>query len=529
MNRHRGKLFRRLRASVLVSIAAFCFCARPASATIRYEISLAHVDTHEFDVTMVVPRNGHSSPTVAMPAWNALYQIRDFAYRVRDVKAAAYEKGFATHLRPISTLPIDKDTWNLELSSNAAAQPDIAGFTVTYSVEWNDPGPFDSQLDEHHAFLNLAEVLMYAPNRRSEPVEVRFDDVPADWKLIAELRPGPEPDSFIAPNYDALVDEPVEAGKFGEFDFDEDGAHFRVALDGKGYNQRRLEDYLQRITKYEMQLMGGPPFREYTFLLRLGSFSEVGGGGMEHADSTAISVHSWDGLKDLCAHEFFHAWNVKRIRPQAFEPIDYAKEQYTRVLWFAEGVTSAYASYALVRTGLWSKAEFYNDLASQITDLESRPARKWQSVEDSSLDTWLDKYPAYNDPDRSISYYGKGQILGVLLDLVIRDATNNRRSLDDVMRLMNDEYAQKGKFYNGDAAIQAAVEQVAGANFGNFFRNYIAGVNEIPYDKFFAIAGLELNQGGTGDNTVYSIVEMPQATERQLRIREGVLRGTTDR
>ncbi|MGH9733826.1 MAG: M61 family metallopeptidase [Candidatus Acidiferrales bacterium] len=518
----------RLTQRIAVAVATFVFVmmtalalAGPAAAEIKYDISFGHPENHTFQVTMTVPA-GKSDVLVAMPAWNALYEIRDFAYRAHSL--SVLESNGAVPRIPDE---LDKQTWRLCQCASMKEPP--RAITFQYSIDWNDPGPFDSQLNEHHAFLNLAEVLMYEPDRRSEPVEVEFRDVPADWKLIAELRPGPGPDSFVAPNYDALVDAPVEAGKFSELDFDQDGAHFRVAVDGKNYNQARLQNDLQRITGYEMHVMGGAPFREYTFLLHLGSLADVGGGGMEHANSTAISAQSWDGLEGLCAHELFHAWNVKRIRPQAFEPIDYTKEQYTRVLWFAEGVTSTYASYTLVRTGLWSKAEFYDDLASQITDLQSRSARKWQSVEDSSLDTWLDKYAAYNDPDRSISYYGKGQILGVMLDLAIRDATSNHKSLDDVMRLLNDEYAKQEKFYNGDAAIRAAVGSVAGTDFGDFFGRYVAGVDEIPYGKFLALAGLELKSTGGNGREAYSIDELPHATERQMRIREGILRGTTDR
>lgn len=508
-------------AGIVFALTIGLASARPAAAEIKYGVSFAQPENHSFQVTVTVPVGKHDV-LVAMPAWNALYEIRDFAYRVhsltdRDSNGA------------VARVPeeIDKQTWRLCRCASMRERPQA--LTVQYSIDWNDPGPFDSQLDEHHAFLNLAEVLMYEPDRRSEPVEVEFKDVPQDWKLITELHPGPDPNSFVAPDYDALVDAPVEAGTFSEFEFDEDGAHFRVAVDGKRDDPARLENYLQRITDYELHLMGGPPFREYTFLLHLGSFADVGGGGMEHANSTAISAHSWDGLEDLCAHEFFHAWNVKRIRPQEFEPVDYTKEQYTRALWFAEGVTSTYASYTLVRTALWSKSEFYDDLASQITDLQARPARKWQSVEDSSLETWLDKYPAYNDAARSISYYGKGQILGAMLDLAIRDATNNHKSLDDVMRLMNGEYAKQGKFYDGDAAIRAAVEKVAGKDFGDFFRRYVAGVDEIPYDKFLAMAGLELRVSRGNGQDVYSIAELPRATKRQLGIREGILHGTTGR
>jgi predicted metalloprotease with PDZ domain len=505
----------------LLSALAALVLARPAAAVIKYRVSFDHPEKHAFQVAMTVPvRN--KDVVAAMPAWNALYQIRDFSYRVHST-VVLDQNGAEAHEQAPEEL--DKQTWLLCRCAALKERPHA--ITLQYSIEWNAPGPFNSQLSEHHAFLNLAEVLMYVPDRRSEAVEVQFEGVPAGWKLIAELPAGPDPHSFMAPSYDALVDAPVEAGKFDEFDFDSDGAHFRVVVDSRSYNRSRLEDYLQRITGYELHLMDGPPFKEYTFLFHIGAFPEVGDGGMEHANSTAISAGSVDELKNLSAHEFFHVWNVKRIRPQALEPVDYTKEQYTRALWFAEGVTSTYAAYALVRTGLWSKSAFYDDLASQITDLESRPARKWQSVEDSSVDAWLEKYPDYNAPNRSISYYDKGQILGVMLDLAIRDATDNRKSLDDVMRLMNDQYARKAKFYNGEEAIRAAVEQVAGTSFEDFFRRYLVGVDEIPYDKFLSIAGLELEQGGTNGDGVYSIAEVRHPTERQLRVRDGMLRGTT--
>jgi predicted metalloprotease with PDZ domain len=510
----------------ICTFLAFAFLlvvARPARATISYRVSLAHTDAHTFEVTMLVPKPA-SNMTIAMPAWNALYQIRDFAYRLRDIRAASMIAGKNAAAIPMGS--IDKQTWRIEdspLSPHASRE----SFQIAYEIEWNEPGPFDSQLNQHHAFLNLAEVLLYVPDRRFEPVEVQFDDVPADWKLIAELPGGREPNSFVASSYDALVDAPVEASNFDEFDFDEDGARFRVVVDAKSYNRSRLEDLLHRVTGYEIRLMGGPPFREYTFILHIGA-TPSGQGGMEHANCAAMSVDSNDDLANLSAHEFFHAWNVKRIRPQSLEPVDYSKAQYTRALWFAEGVTSTYAAYTLVRTGLWSKHDFYNDLGAQISELESRPARAWQSAEDSSIDAWLEKYDAYNLPDRSISYYNKGQVLGVLLDLAIRKATSNHKSLDNVMRLMNDEYAKQDKFYDDDAGIRLAVEEVAGTSFGDFFSRYVAGADEIPYNDFLSAAGLELKSEGAGPGTRYSIAEMSNPTPEQRRIREGLFRGTTD-
>jgi predicted metalloprotease with PDZ domain len=459
--------------------------ARPAQATIRYRISLAQNEEHLLQVEMDIPPG--STPTlVAMPAWNALYQVRDFTSRIRDLKAVARGEAAGDESQ-INLTPIDKQTWQLAPAKTPASME-----VVRYSIAWDDPGPFNSQVNIHHAFLNLAEILMYVPDRRHEDTEVIFDGLPADWKLAAELPDGPDVHSFKADSYDALVDAPVEAGKFGEFAFDNEGAHFRVVIDGAEWNKGRLEDLLRHITKYELNLMQGAPFKEYTFFFHIGSYADVGGGGMEHSNSTAIAAVSVESAATVAAHEFFHAWNVKRIRPQSLEPVDYTKEQYTRALWFAEGVTSTYGAYALERSGLWTKSQFYEDMATQVSELQSRPAHKWQSVEESSLDAWLEKYDAYNSPDRSISYYNKGQIDGLLLDLAIRDATDNHKSLDDVLRTMNTEYAQAGKFYDDSIGIRKVVEGVSRKNFEDFFRRFVAGTDEVPYDDFLAAAGWKL-------------------------------------
>jgi predicted metalloprotease with PDZ domain len=464
--------------------------AGPAGATIRYQVSLAHPEQHVLHVVMTVDAE-RPGIVVAMPAWNAIYQVRDFAYRVRGLHAVTHAMGPGAP----SVQLLDKQTWRVVVPGSSAER--LRGdVEIDYAIEWDDPGPFNSQVNAHHAFLNFAEILLYVPDRRAEAAEVTFTDVPEGWRVAAELPAGPGKNSFAASGYDALVDAPVEAGKFSQFEFDNAGAHFRVLVDAEKWDRAFLEDCLRTITKYELQLMGGAPFdsprKEYTFIFHVGPYAEVGGGGMEHANSTAIADTSVENGAALAAHEFFHAWNVKRIRPQAFEPVDYTREQYTRALWFAEGVTSAYSAYALERTGLWPKSQFYRDLAWQIEQLEGRPARKWQSAEESSLDAWLEKYDAYNAPDRSISYYNKGQLLGVLLDLTIREATDNRKSLDDVLRRLYAGYAQRHTFYNESEGIRAAVEDVAGTSLEDFFRRYVSGTDDIPYDSFLALAGLAL-------------------------------------
>ena len=480
------KLFRRL---VCLGALVFFFTVRPAAATIHYKISLKNPERHSFQVTMTIPRPANGI-AVAIPAWNALYQVRDFAYRVRDVEANSFAESGTTGEK-LSVREVDKQTWEVR-TSGAANSAGFSAWTIRYSILWDEPGPFNSQLNAKHAFVNFAEVLMYIPDRRSEDTTVEFDDVPAGWRAAAELPTGEIPNSFSASSYDMLVDAPAEVGKFEEFGFDQGGAHFRVLVDAKTWRRDRLEDSLRRITAYELQLMGGAPFHQYTFFFHIGPYTEAGGGGMEHSNCTAIGSGSVESASAIAAHEFFHAWNVKRIRPQTLEPVDFTKEQYTRALWFAEGVTSTYAAYTLERSDLWPKEKFYADLAAQISELDSRPARLWQSVEESSLDAWLEKYDDYRQPDRSISYYNKGQIVGEMLDLMIRDATDNHKSLDDVMRRMNDEYAKQRNFYDDSSGIRAAAEEVSGTSLADFFRQYIAGTDEIPYDKFLAAAGLEI-------------------------------------
>ena len=455
--------------------------AAPASGTIRYEVSLDHPEQHLFHVTMTIP-DVSKEVTVQIPAWNALYQIRDFSSHVREVQA------FVDSARlPIQKM--DKQTWKI------TGQGTI---TIRYVTLWDDPGPFATQLNGEHAFINPAMILFYVPERRSEGVDLTLRDVPDPWRVASsilaaeETRGGTRDTSFDARNYDALADAPIEAGKFEQFDLDDISPEITVVVHGDNWRKGQVEEELKRICLYEILLMHGAPFEHYTFILHIGKGAAGAGGGMEHANSTAIAVPSDTFLPGVAAHEFFHLWNVKRIRPASLEPVDYMKEQYTRALWFAEGVTSTYGSYSLVRSGIWNKQRFYEDLSEQISELEARPANHWQSAEQSSLDAWLEKYPLYNSPEDSVSYYTKGQILGVLLDILIRDRTYNQKSLDDVMRAMNEDFAKQGKTYRDSLDIRLTAEKVSGSPFEEFFRDYVGGTKAFPYQNVLALAGLEL-------------------------------------
>ena len=468
-------------ALCLVVVASLS--AQPTTATIQYEVSLGKLSEHLFQVTMTVP-DVHGELTLEMPAWNALYQIRDFSSRIQQLSAESNGKSLAVE-------KLDKLTWRTR-SDGAVA--------VRYAIFWDSPGPFASQLNEEHAFLNPAMVFLYIPNRRSEAVKLLFRDVPKDWEIATSLdhdrtQSGSNVVHTVsAPRYDAFTDGPIEVGSFKLFQIAEQPRPILVAVHGDNWKQADLETMLRKICTYEVQLMGGAPFDRYLFILHIGKAAQGAGGGMEHSNGTAINVSSGQALAGVAAHEFFHLWNVKRIRPASLEPIDYTREQYTPALWFAEGVTSTYGNYTLVRSGIWSKQDFYRDLAQDINELESRPANRWQSAEQSSLDAWLEKYSYYNGPDFSVSYYTKGQVLGLLLDILIRDRTNNDKSLDDVLRKMNNDFAKKNKFYRDSLDVRFTAEAVAGGSFADFFQNYVAHAEPLPYAEILSKTGLLLKQ-----------------------------------
>lgn len=474
---------RRLLSRWAPPVAGFLFLlllsATSSHAEISYLISLEHPEQHLFHVTMTIP-DVKGEVTVQMAAWNALYQIRDFSAHLQQVGAlVGTEKALSEKL--------DKQTWRIQGNGTVM---------IHYVTYWDEVGPFGTQLNAEHAFINPAMILFYVPDRRTEPVSLSVNEMPPDWNVQSAAPVAIS--SFgnvrvitiLSPSFDALADSPIEIGKFQEFDLGGVLPRVTVVVHGDKWRKKQIEEELKRICEYEIKLMEGAPFDHYTFILHIGR--GAGGGGMEHSYSTAIGVPSDEYLAGVAAHEFFHLWNVKRIRPASLEPTYYTKEQYTRALWFAEGVTSTYGSYTLVRSGIWGKDRFYDDLGQQITELESRPANRWQSAEQSSLDAWLEKYPQYNQPDYSVSYYTKGQVLGDLLDILIRDRTNNAKSLDNVLRAMNKDFAKEGKFYRDSLDVRLEAERVAGGSFEEFFQKYVAGIEPFPYQQVLGLAGLEM-------------------------------------
>ena len=431
---------------------------------------------------MTIPE-AKAGAEIQFPAWNALYQIRDFVKNVQGLEARCDERAFLL-------VRLDLYTWS-------SGEQSCAALEVRYRVYLAEDSVFASVLDRHHAYLNPATVLFYLPRERARPVRVRFLP-PAGWKLATFLA-GPSPDGvYSAANFDELADSPVEAGTFEEHQYQQNGALYRIIVDAgrNRYDSGRVIESVKKITAAATALMQDVPFSRYTFLYHFGRDT---GGGMEHRDGTAIHFaaddlrRNWLGFESVTAHEFIHAWNVKRLRPHNLEPVDYVRGNDTSDLWFAEGVASTLQEYILLRAGMMSPDTFYARVAAEINRLHDRPARATQSLEDAGREAWLEKYPDYQRPDRSISYYGKGMIVGILLDLAIRHSSRNARSLDDVFRRLNRDFAKRGRFFTREDLV-GVISEEAGPEFDvhGFFRDYISGMRELDYATYFARAGLRL-------------------------------------
>ncbi|HEY7615954.1 MAG TPA: hypothetical protein VH744_04060, partial [Terriglobales bacterium] len=365
-----------LLAAVLAVAAALAAGQSPSppQAPVYYTISLANPGLHLVHVKMELAP-GPAQRELQLPVWNALYQVRDFSQFVNWVRAKN-PSGQA-----LSVHKLDKSRWSISGTQ--------AGAHIEYEILADNPGPYGAELNSQHAFFNFAQLLMYPLDQRASPMEVGFADVPAGWRVATSLTATAMGD-YAAAGYDRLVDAPVEISDFKEATFEAEGSPYRVVVhaDPADYDLQKITPAVQRIVSAATSWMNDHP-PNFLFLYHFPK--EEGGGGMEHAYSTAINVNAQAlsenilSLASVTAHEFFHLWNVKRIRPQSLEPVDYTKENYTTALWFSEGFTSTAENYILLRAGLLDEKQYLERLVGQISELQSRSAHLNQSAEESSL------------------------------------------------------------------------------------------------------------------------------------------------
>ena len=458
---------------------------KSAPPDIAYTVAMSKPATHLLEVEMRVKwQQMPAQLQLKMPVWTpGSYLVREFARHVQD---------FVARDAAGTELPwqkIDKNTWAIDTRTAKEV-------VVTYRVYANELTVRTNELNDEHAFWNNTALLFFIKDQLAAPSVVRVQPF-GNWRVATGLPAVQgQPNTFRAENFDILYDSPFEVSDFKEVTFEVEGKKHRFVITGEGnYDLNRLAADTKKIVEEGFKIFGELPYEDYTFILNL-----RGGGGLEHLNSTALQINRWvfqnetryKGFLGLVAHEYFHVWNVKRIRPDTLGPFDYENENYTKLLWVAEGGTAYYEGLLLRRAGLITQKEFLTNKASQIKQLQERPGRFQTSLEESSFDAWIKYYrPDENAINNQISYYDKGEVVSMMLDITIRTASGGARSYDDVLRYLYNEYFKKGKNYT-PADFQKAAEVAAGRSLEDFFSRYVRGRADIDYNSILSGIGLRL-------------------------------------
>lgn len=494
---------RSLRVVLLVLVAVLTACAMPrraqarppsAKATVRYRVEIPAPHQQYVHVTMQVAAPAGERTRVAMPAWApGSYLIRDFARHVYDLRAETTKDG-----RALAVERLDKQTWRVEHGGRP--------FTVRYRVFAAEPSVRTSHVDDRHASLLGSSLFLYVVGELGRPATVDVA-LPPGWSahtaLATEAGAASGEARFSAPDYDALVDAPIELGTPTVRRFTVDGAAFEYVLtgaEGTAIDVERLAADAERVATAQGELMGGLPFPRYVFLMQV---SPHGGGGLEHASSTSMMMRRADFDDDggyaraarLAAHELFHAWNVKRIHDRALGPFDYAKEAHSRLLWLHEGCTETMEAQSLLRAGLVTPEDHVRGLGERWTAYVAKPGRNYDPISAISFEAWIKAYkPAHNHANVAVSYYEKGELLGVALDLELRlraAARGREGSLAGVLRRLMQSHGREGRGIDEDDVIEAASAE-AGEDMAWFFARYVDGTEELPLPAILERAGIEV-------------------------------------
>lgn len=399
---------------------------------------------------------------------------------------------------------VDDQTWSVPALGAST-------LTVTYKVFGNDLSGTFSQLDGKHANYNGGCIFMYVVGHKPDPVKLSID-APQGWKIVNGRMMRMDQTEWQFANWDLMIDTPTEIAPDWTMDnFDVDGKKYHVvvhSLGNEGGKRPALVKDIEKIVRAETAMWGPPEFDEYTFLIHFAA-DDHSGDGMEHLTSTQIiesgalaDAGMYEDTLDTVAHEFFHVWNVKRLRPYELGPWDFTRSVSTHGLWVAEGFTNYYGHLMLRRAGIWDDARFLRREGQTITGIERAPGNRLMSAEESSLIAPFIDDAAHaqitNLENTSISYYPKGELIGMVLDLLVRGRTKGKASLDEIMRRMYEEfylkspdnsYYLKGRGYRTED-LQRVAGEVAGFPLEDFFNRYVRGVETLPYDEALGYVGL---------------------------------------
>ena len=447
--------------------------------------------THYFDVVMKVSNFDAKTKQQGfidfkMAVWTpGSYLIREYAKNVESVSVTSG----ASNLKPDK---INKNTWRVRLLSTSNEA------TVKYKVYANELSVRTSFIDDSHGYLNPASVMMYVNEWKQFSSTVNIKPY-KNWNAISTGLKSLGNNTYEADNLDILIDSPIEIGTQKILSFDLKGIPHKIAMYGDvKMDEPKVTNDFKKVCETALTIVGEHPCEEYTFLIH--NLAQ-GGGGLEHLNSTTCQTSrssytdekKYQSFMSLVAHEYFHLWNIKRIRPKTLGPFDYENENYTHLLWFSEGCTSFYQNYILRRANMMTPEEYLTAYGNEINTIENQPGNKVQSATESSWDAWIKYYrPNENSRNSTVSYYDKGAVLGGILNLVILKETKGSKNLDDVMKGLYQEYYKKQGRGFTDEEFQKTVELVAGKPMSDFFQKYIFGTETIPYNTFFETVGLQL-------------------------------------
>jgi predicted metalloprotease with PDZ domain len=455
---------------------------------ISYQVAMPQPTSHLFEVTLEVKNWNFSVLDLKMPVWTpGSYLVREYARNVQEFSAKSSRDG-----QILSSQKLSKNHWQIKTEG-------ISEIAVNYRVFANELSVRTNHLDGTHGYFNGAALFLFIPGLEKEPIAVTIIVPQPDWKVSTSLPQIEEKvNTYLAKNFDTLVDSPFEIGTHQIHDFTVLGKPHQLAIWGEGNAepQRIIQD-TQKIIEVEADIYGGLPYDRYLFILHL---CDNGFGGLEHKNSCSLNYSrfgfraqdKYQRFMQLVAHEYFHLWNVKRIRPKALENFDYERENYTTSLWFSEGTTSYYDLLIPLRTQIYNRKTFLDNLGKEITRFLAIPGRKIQPLSESSFDAWIKLYRRDANSDNcQISYYLKGELVSLLLDLLIRQRHQNQRSLDDVLRQMWEQFG-KAEVGFSPQQLQEVIEAVAATDLSDFFRCYIDGTDELPFDEYLQPFGLQL-------------------------------------
>ena len=481
-----------LRYSLIAQIALMNTSLSAGTPRIHYQLGMSKPHTHLFEVEITLSELDGADEYLdfVVPAWRpGRYVILDFAGGVQEFSASTQSQAGSNSV--LAWSKIDKNTWRI----NSAGKKNVR---VSYKVYANEFNLRTRGLNDQHAFLDGSAAFMYVEKYRKLPLTLQVQPF-GDWRVSTGLdRVSGKKNFFSAPGYDDFVDCPLEIGTHQEIEFEVQGKPHFLSIFGEGnWDTNKLIERLHKVVQANFEFWGDLPYRHYYFLVHSTPSS---GGGTEHLNSTIMGIRpfgfgverAYDDFTNLAMHEFFHTWNVKQLRPAGIHPYDYTQENYSRLLWVSEGTTTYYTLMLMRRAGFTSVSSLLNRLANMMRDDRSLPGRKIQSLEESSFDAWIKFWKNLpNDQNREVSFYDKGASVSLLLDLEIRQRTQNRASLDEVMRALYQRFPLSGPGFTSED-FQSVVEEIGAGDYDDFFNRYVRGTDELDFARSFGYAGLEV-------------------------------------